>query len=147
MTLSGFKYAFDSLNPEDSPSALYGAFRKLLSAGAPGLVGILLYYLPILGILVRYHSLILFLVNADYPLPQPTKRERLLSEARSTIYATGRELLASMKASIVAEHGTTQQLGRKDFAQRDVLSMLVKANMAKDVPEDIRMSDEDILAR
>ena len=146
MTLSGFKYAFDSLNPEDSPSALYGAFRQLFSAGAPGLVDILLYYLPILGILVRYHSLMLFLIDANYLL-QPNKRERLLSEARSTIYATGRELLASMKASIVAEHGTTQQLERKDFVQKDVLSMLVKANMAKDVPEDIRMSDEDILAR
>ena len=34
----------------------------------------------------------------------------------------------------------------KDIQGRDLLSLLVKANMVTDIPDSARMSDEDILA-
>ncbi len=36
---------------------------------------------------------------------------------------------------------------KKDIQGRNLLSLLIKANMATDIPDSSRMSDEDILAR
>lgn len=55
------------------------------------------------------------------------------------MYRIGRELLADSKA-IVA--GTGEKRGG-----RDLLSLLVRANMETDLPESQRMSDNDVLAR
>jgi len=49
----------------------------------------------------------------------------------------GRELLRESKAT--GETSSSQA--------RDLLSLLVRANMAKDLPESQRLSDEDVLAR
>ena len=59
----------------------------------------------------------------------------------------GKELLSSAKAAARAsatEKGETEKL---TLYGRDLLSLLVKANMATDIPENQRLSDEDVLAR
>jgi hypothetical protein len=55
------------------------------------------------------------------------------------MFRIANELLAESKAVTA---GTGEKQGG-----RDLLSLLVQANMATDLPESQRMSDEDVLAR
>ena len=56
--------------------------------------------------------------------------------------------MAEKKAAILEE---ARQKGRdvekKDLADRDLLTLLIRANMATDVPESQRLSDDEVLAR
>ena len=63
--------------------------------------------------------------------------------AKATMNRIGRELLAQARAE--AEHA--EKTGSSDFKGRDLFSVLVRANMATDLPERLRMSDEDVLSR
>ena len=60
----------------------------------------------------------------------------------------GKQLISEKKAAILEE---VRQKGRgvekKDMADRDLLSLLIRANMATDIPESQRLSDEEMLAR
>lgn len=56
----------------------------------------------------------------------------------------GRKLLAESKAAVaVAEKDGEQETSQN----RDLLSLLVRANTAKDIPENHRLSDADVVAR
>ena len=68
------------------------------------------------------------------------KAEKTAMEAMNRI---GRDLLAQARAE--AEHA--EKTGSSDFKGRDLFSLLVRANMATDLPERLRMSDEDVLSR
>ena len=69
--------------------------------------------------------------------------------ASAVIRRVGTRLVAERKAAILREalekHKDT--IERKDLKDRDLLTLLIKANMAKDVPENQRLSDEDVLGR
>jgi len=43
--------------------------------------------------------------------------------------------------------GAADKIGREDFEDKDILSLLVRANMASDLPESSRMTDEEVLAQ
>ncbi|CAK5282709.1 unnamed protein product [Mycena citricolor] len=61
--------------------------------------------------------------------------------ANKKLHAIGRELLHKSKAECAA-------LGSKDLGSgRDLLSILVKANMSSDVPASQRMSDAEVIAQ
>jgi cytochrome P450 len=59
----------------------------------------------------------------------------------------GRQLLKDSKSAL--ERAEASGTGEKDeiFRRRDLLSLLLKANMSTEVPEGQRMSDEDVVAR
>ena len=63
----------------------------------------------------------------------------------------GLQLIAEKKAAILAEKNSNGQNGvgleRKDVRGRDLLTLLIKANMATDIPENQRLTDEEVLAR
>ena len=60
-------------------------------------------------------------------------------------------LIAEKKAGIIREQAERKALNLKedenDARGRDLLTLLLKANMATDIPESQRLSDEDVLAR
>ena len=58
----------------------------------------------------------------------------------------GQQLLNDSKAALIPEKGSarTDKIASRG---RDLLSLLIKANMATEVPQNQRMSDEDVLAR
>lgn len=56
----------------------------------------------------------------------------------------GRQLLRESKAEI---SGSGAKVEKSSLQGRDLLSLLVRANMATDVPDSQRMTDEDVLAR
>lgn len=59
----------------------------------------------------------------------------------------GKELLANAKTAARASATEKGGIGKNSLDGRDLLSLLVKANMATDVPESQRLSDADVLAR
>lgn len=66
----------------------------------------------------------------------------------------GTQLIAEKKAEIMREYAERKEKGgeysgveRKDLRSRDLLTLLLKANMATDIPDNQRLSDEDVLSR
>ncbi len=59
-----------------------------------------------------------------------------------------RQILTDRKAEILREsHEKPGVLEKKDLQGRDLLTLLIKANMATDIPENQRMTDEEVLSR
>ena len=59
-------------------------------------------------------------------------------------------LIAEKKAAVLraaAQSGGDKEIGEKSVHDRDLLTLLIKANMNTDIPESQRLSDEDVLAR
>jgi hypothetical protein len=58
-------------------------------------------------------------------------------------------MITQRKSEILASTDVDAKGGveKKDIQGRNLLSLLIKANMATDIPVSARMSDEDILAR
>ena len=58
------------------------------------------------------------------------------------------QLINDKKAAILSE---TREKGRgpekKDLAGRDLLTLLLKANMATDIPDNQRLTDREVLSR
>lgn len=62
----------------------------------------------------------------------------------------GAKLIADKKAAILAEKSVEkgQLLASKDDLRgRDLLTLLIKANLAVDIPENQRLSDAEVLGR
>lgn len=59
----------------------------------------------------------------------------------------GKELLSDAKAAARASATEKGEIAKNNLHSRDLLSLLVKANMATDIPESQKLSDEDVLAR
>lgn len=58
----------------------------------------------------------------------------------------GLQLVEEKKAEIMKATSSGEK-GDDTLHSRDLLTLLIKANMATDVPESQRLSDEDVLAR
>lgn len=60
----------------------------------------------------------------------------------------GKQLLQDSKAAILADGGGIGKLEEKSsWPGRDLLSLLLRANMSTDLPPNQRMTEEDVLAR
>jgi hypothetical protein len=61
----------------------------------------------------------------------------------------GSQLLHDAKTAVISSHGAEKggSIEKSSLQGRDLLSLLVRANMATDIPENQRISDEDVLAR
>ncbi|KAI0040330.1 cytochrome P450 monooxygenase [Auriscalpium vulgare] len=134
--LAGFNHSFDALNPDEIPSELNEAVRMMFSSlhgGGRDLLVVLQTILPIFRLI-------------------PSNVGRRIVTAQATFRRIGMQLLAARKAELRTsaadnDDGAADALGRADVKGRDLLTLLVKANMASDVKEDSRMSDEDVLAQ
>ena len=61
----------------------------------------------------------------------------------------GQQIVQDSKAAVMAaaEKGVPRLSEEDDKPERDLLSLLIRANMDADLPEDQRLSDDDVLAR
>ena len=62
----------------------------------------------------------------------------------------GAELVAHKKAAILASSRSTKgitDVSKEDVEGRDLLTLLLKANLASDILESHKLSDEDVIAR
>lgn len=81
--------------------------------------------------------------------PQPTERSRALANTLQSTRSIGQSIIAQKKAEIlaIAESDAKGDVEKRKIQGRDLLTLLIKANMATDIPDSARMTDEDILAR
>ncbi|KAK7678026.1 hypothetical protein QCA50_018966 [Cerrena zonata] len=125
---AGFNYYFNNL--EGGQSELNDAFNTVFTPDQNfNLFRILRQTLPI----VRSIS---------------NKRMQQMDAAQGVMRRIGLQLIADKKAAILSEKA--QQGGgveKRDLEGRDLLTLLLKANMATDIPESQRLSDEDVLAQ
>ena len=78
---------------------------------------------------------------------QPTQQQRDIADAQTVVQRIGMQLIAEKKAAInkeIDEHSKDTVAG---FQGRDVLTLLIKANMSAEVPENQRLTDDEVLAR
>jgi len=80
---------------------------------------------------------------------QPTDRSRALSSTLKATRAIGKDLISQKRSEILASADVDAKGGveKRNIQGRDLLTLLIKANMATDIPDSARMSDEEILAR
>ncbi|THV01377.1 cytochrome P450 [Dendrothele bispora CBS 962.96] len=120
--LAGFNYKFDALSGEINE--LNKAFNTVFSAtNRIDYWGILQALFPVLRIL-------------------PSTRPAAIDQARNTMTRIGKELLHESKASLTA----TGEKGN-NWRARDLLSLLLRSNMDTQLPENQRMSDEDVVSQ
>ncbi|KAJ7141737.1 cytochrome P450 [Mycena crocata] len=123
--MAGFNYRINALGTasHDTPDELAQAFDAVF-AGDTGftLYDMLQFLFPIL------HNI-------------PTKQNNTIDASQATMVRIGRQLLEESKKEI-AENGTFE-MGRG----RDLLTLLVRANTSKEIPENQRLSDEQVLAQ
>jgi cytochrome P450 len=127
--LAGFNYNFDALNANEKPNELNEAFTTITAAGQrPGIFAMLQARFPPLRLL-------------------PSDHARKIQVARRTMARIGNELLSGAKAAVQESTTEKGEIEKNSLHGRDLLSLLVKANMATDIPESQRLSDEDVLAQ
>lgn len=57
------------------------------------------------------------------------------------------QLIAEKKAAVRQAAQSGEKNAGTELRSRDLLTLLIKANMSPDIPEDQRLSDDDVLAR
>ncbi|KAI0043383.1 cytochrome P450 [Auriscalpium vulgare] len=129
--LAGFNYSFNALSPTQTSNELNDALRSMVGSIGGGVLATLQLMIPMFRII-------------------PTKAGRRFSTAQATFRRIGTQMLATRKAALRTvdqEDSGDNEFGQTGVKGRDLLTLLVKANMANDVKEDARMSDEDVLAQ
>lgn len=72
---------------------------------------------------------------------------RETAKAKAQITEIGLRLIAEKKADILREVSSGASLEKKDIRGNDLLSLLIRANLASDLPENARLGDQDLLAQ
>ncbi|KAI0705562.1 cytochrome P450 [Earliella scabrosa] len=130
--LAGFNYHFDNISGK--PNELLAAFREIFNPhGTMTTLMILRNLFPILQVI-------------------PDERSRRIDRAQAVMRRIGSKLIEEKKAEIrreSASEGKEKDAGleRKNVRGRDLLTLLLKANMATDIPDSQKLSDEDVLAQ
>ncbi|KAJ7289436.1 cytochrome P450 [Mycena rebaudengoi] len=117
----GFDYNFNRLDRSAAPDEFDGAFTTLTASGT-GIMSLIKAYVPVLR-------------------PIPTKMDTIIDKSKAVVTRIGGKLLRESQREI--SMGVGSQSGRA----RDLLSLLVRANTSKDIPESQRLSDKDVLAQ
>ncbi|KAK2460650.1 hypothetical protein APHAL10511_007120 [Amanita phalloides] len=125
--LAGFNYNFNSLSSVTDTNELRNAFSTLFKAGGR---------LPLIPFIREMFPVLRFL---------PAERDAETKKARLTMDRIGNDLLKRSQAAAMAEKDAS---GAKDSRKgRDLLSLLVRANVTTDLPDDQRMNDDDVVAQ
>ncbi|CAA7265268.1 unnamed protein product [Cyclocybe aegerita] len=128
--LAGFDYKFDALTTDPKKNELNRAFSVLFTPGnRMALLPLIKTMVPALRPILKYI---------------PEERGDEIRVASETMNRIGTELLRDSKAAIYSENGKVDKFSWKG---KDLLSLLVRANMATDLPPSQRMTDEDVVAQ
>ncbi|KAF8270007.1 cytochrome P450 [Lactarius quietus] len=126
---AGFNHSFESLHQE-MPHEVTEGFRKSM---------------------VFDPFSIRFMISVVFPPSRliPSDRSRALASTIKATQAVGRKLISQKKSEILASADVDAKGGveKKNIQGRDLLTLLIKANMATDILDSARMSDEDILSQ
>ncbi|PIL33913.1 cytochrome P450 [Ganoderma sinense ZZ0214-1] len=127
--VAGFNYDFETLRTDKPTNEVNKAFQALFQSPLPrGTFALLARFFPILMTLF------------------PTERTKAAAQALAVMRRFGMQLIEEKKQQIMSEK-TSHSVEKKDVQGRDILSLLIKSNLASDVPENQRLTDEDVLAQ
>jgi len=129
--LAGFNYKFDTLNTEEKPNELSEAFQTVFQTNTElTFVLVLRNMFPFLRIF-------------------PSNRDEKEAQARKVMKRIGTELLRESQAAVTAANTSDKggSVEKKSIQSRDLLSLLVRANTATDLPDNQRLDDADVLAQ
>ncbi|KAJ7739297.1 cytochrome P450 [Mycena olivaceomarginata] len=121
---TGFNHHFHNL--DDKPSELSDAFTQMFhspTSQRDNAFRVVQAMVPILRLV---------------PLPG----SRMFHQARTTMFSVGHELFEQSKLAVAKETA-----GEPFSGPRDILSLLVKANLSADIPERQRLSDEEVISQ
>ncbi|KAF7985647.1 hypothetical protein HWV62_2167 [Athelia sp. TMB] len=120
---AGFGYDFSSLDATKGANELSTAFANLFKNSNSRGLGVLRFFIPFLQYL-------------------PSAQQRRVKASQETMSRVGNKLLADAKAALARGNN-----GKDGEQGRDLLSLLVHANTADDIPVSQRLSDKDVLAQ
>ncbi|WVQ72763.1 hypothetical protein IAR50_002323 [Cryptococcus sp. DSM 104548] len=121
--LAGFSYDFNSLS--ESKNELADAFGSMFAAGAEiGFVGFLQVVFPVLKWI-------------------PTARSKAIAKAKEVTQRIGLRIIQEKKSEITATR--EKDLEKNVDLGKDLLSILIKANMAPDLKPEDRLNDQEVL--
>jgi cytochrome P450 len=150
--LAGFNYSFDALKFGEDSNELGYAFTQLFNnAEIASLVNILHGYFPFLRWIVRLPILLLtpqpdFTQSLSAPLKQKVDQQsKMLSGARRTMRRIGLQLVREKQQAVLDEQASDGATALEKGKNKDLLSLLVKANMDKNLPAGQQLSLEQIL--
>ncbi|KIY66077.1 cytochrome P450 [Cylindrobasidium torrendii FP15055 ss-10] len=118
---TGFNYSFNSLGSKVESDELQRA----------------------LGVMMSPNAAMINIVKGNFPLLRlvPTPQEKVMDQARKTMNSIGTGLFAESKEFLRAS-------GEKDnWRSRDMSSLLLRANTSSSIPENQRMTDDEVLAQ
>ncbi|VDC06076.1 unnamed protein product [Peniophora sp. CBMAI 1063] len=125
--LTGFAYDFDALHSDEAhPNELYEAISRALAVPR-SFLAFLALITPVLRL-----------------LPAPGTKARQANLA--VINKVGTRMIQEKKAAIFAA-SADGNIEKEDLVGNDLLTLLIRANLASNMPESMRMSDEEILAQ
>ncbi|KAK8844135.1 hypothetical protein IAR55_006929 [Kwoniella newhampshirensis] len=123
--IAGFSYDFKALTEPNNELA--NAYNKMFTAGMEvGLFQILQFLVPFLRHI-------------------PNERKRSIENSTAVTRTVGKRLVEEKKKAVLASHAEGLEKGQ-DIGN-DLLSILIKANMASDVKPEQRLTDEEVLAQ
>ncbi|EMD33454.1 hypothetical protein CERSUDRAFT_160359 [Gelatoporia subvermispora B] len=124
----GFNYEFDAFNPSKN-NELFDAFNTIFST-------------------TKRSSSVLAMLQAAIPILSrlPGTRLKKFEEARGMMHRIGMELVQEKKAAVLQSLAVEKNGGA--VGRKDVHALtLIKANMATDLPDHLKLSDEDVVWR
>ncbi|KAJ7215089.1 cytochrome P450 [Mycena haematopus] len=123
----GFNYDFNALNETGSPNELTQAFHNLLHS--PDTRRTLMF--------VEVQSLVPALKLLPFP------GWKTVMTAHAALNSIASQIVSESKSGILAADGEKSL----DTSKRDLLSVLLKANMSPSIPERQRLSDAEVIAQ
>jgi hypothetical protein len=147
---TGFDYNFNSLrSPDENQNELYESIRSMLKAEGSEFVFILQLFFPLFRPIVRFYPFHPTKNRLYISFLQPTARSRLIDRSLGVIRRIGSQLIQDKKAAVLAELSSDGAgvVEKHDVQGHDLLSLLIKSNIASDMPANMRMSDSEILSR
>lgn len=82
-----------------------------------------------------------------FSVEQASERTKRLRQAKLITDRISMQLLQERKAALRMEISGDIEINSQDVIGRDLLTLLVRSNMATNIPETQRLSDEEVLAR
>ncbi|KAG8900785.1 hypothetical protein FRB99_005759 [Tulasnella sp. 403] len=122
---AGFAYEFNSL-VDGEENELYRALMDYFSpVNRPTALDLIRLRVPLLKLI-------------------PTQRERVIRNSKEVIDRICAKIFEEKKKAVLAEQG---RIDKKRLVGRDIISALVRANLAVDVKESDRMTDQEVTSQ
>ncbi|KAF9230079.1 cytochrome P450 [Melanogaster broomeanus] len=129
--LAGSNYDIDALNANEIPNELNEAILAVIAIPKFGILDALQTCIPLLCLMASANHILAHYVQV----------------AHRTTERIGRELLMNAKAAARSSAKETGEIDKSSIHGRDLFTLLVKANMATNIPKNQRLSDEDVLGQ